>query len=38
MQSGELPLTEQAHKAVSSKADQKLLIDYGKFKGEGELF
>lgn len=38
MQSGELPLTEQAHKAVSCEADQKLLIDYGKFKGEGELF
>lgn len=33
MQSGELPLTEQAHKAVSSD-----LIDYGKFEGEGELF
>lgn len=38
MQSGELPLTKQAHKAVSSEADQKLLIDSGKFEGEGELF
>lgn len=38
MQCGELPLTEQAHKAVSSEADQNLLIDQGKFEGEGELF
>lgn len=38
MQSGELPLTKQAHKAVSSEAEQKLLTDQGKCEGEGELF